>query len=230
MVDVKIEPSWKALLAEEFSKPYFLQLVAFLKHEKRLGKVIYPPGPLIFNAFEKTPFEKVKVVLLGQDPYHGPNQAHGLAFSVPYGVPKPPSLVNIFKELKEDIGCPEPPHGNLEYWAEQGVFLLNAILTVEANRPGSHRNKGWERFTDTVIQIISAKKSHVVFLLWGKYAREKCALIDSTKHCILTAAHPSPYSAQMGFFGSRPFSKTNQYLIEHQIPPINWCIPPNLPS
>lgn len=222
MAEVAIEPSWKRLLEEEFNKPYFEALVAFLKDEKRKGKVIYPPGKQIFRAFELCPPDRVKVVILGQDPYHGPGQAHGLCFSVPKGVPPPPSLQNIFKEIQDDLGLPPPPHGDLTGWAEQGVFLLNAILTVEAHKPASHRQKGWEIFTDRVIQIISEVRPHVVFLLWGKYARSKKPLIDARRHLILEAAHPSPYSAANGFFGCRHFSKANAFLIEHGMEPIDW--------
>ncbi|MCS6790927.1 MAG: uracil-DNA glycosylase [Bacteroidia bacterium] len=222
MAEVRIEPSWKALLAEEFQKPYFEALIAFLKDEKSKGKIIYPPGHQIFRAFDLCPADKVKVVILGQDPYHGPGQAHGLCFSVPKGVPLPPSLQNIFKELEADLGFPPPPHGDLSGWAEQGVFLLNAILTVEARKPTSHQNKGWETFTDRVIQKISEVRPHVVFMLWGQYARNKKSLIDPFKHLILEAAHPSPYSAERGFFGSRPFSKANAFLVQHGIPPIDW--------
>lgn len=221
-MDVQIEPSWKSVLDPEFSKPQFLQIVHFLKTEKTAGKTIYPPGPLIFNAFNKTPFDKVKVVLLGQDPYHGAGQAHGLSFSVPDGVTPPPSLINIFKELQTDLGLPVPSGGNLTRWAEQGVLLLNAYLTVEAKNPASHAKVGWGSFTDDVIRICSEKKEHLVFLLWGKFAQEKQPLIDETRHLVLKAAHPSPYSAANGFFGCRHFSKTNEYLKSEGIPPIDW--------
>jgi uracil-DNA glycosylase len=225
MPEVAIEPSWKAALAEEFQKPYFEALVAFLKDEKKKGKIIYPPGPQIFRAFDLCPLPKVKVVILGQDPYHGPGQAHGLCFSVPAGVPFPPSLQNIFRELHEDLGVPMPTSGDLSPWAEQGVFLLNAILTVEAHKPASHRGKGWEIFTDRVIQIISQSRSHVVFMLWGQYARSKKTLIDASRHLILEAAHPSPYSAEKGFFGCRHFSKANAFLQAHGLEPIRWSLP-----
>src|SRR5215510_2624152 len=221
-MDVKIEESWKKILGAEFDKPYFLNIANHLKTEKSQGKIIYPPGSLIFNAFNTTPFDKVKVVILGQDPYHGPNQAHGLCFSVQNGVPPPPSLINIFKELHDDIGIRVPNHGNLTHWAEQGVFLLNASLTVRAGEPMSHAKIGWAIFTDTVIKKISEEKDNVVFLLWGKFAQEKRALIDETKHLILRAAHPSPLSASAGFFGCRHFSKANQYLVAHGIDPIDW--------
>jgi len=223
-MEVKIEESWKTVLKNEFSKPYFLEAVTFLKTEKALGKVIYPPGSLIFNAFNTTPFHKVKVVLLGQDPYHGKGQAHGLSFSVPEGMKPPPSLVNIFKELQADVGVPVPNHGNLTKWALQGVLLLNACLSVRENDPLSHSRIGWINFTDSVINRISAEKSHVVFLLWGKFAQEKQALIDETKHLVLKAAHPSPYSANNGFFGCRHFSKTNEYLVQNGIDPIDWAL------
>src|SRR5437868_12965784 len=197
-MDVKIEPSWKEVLKPEFNKPYFQQIALHLKTEKTQNKVIYPPGSLIFNAFNKTPFRNVKVVILGQDPYHGHGQAHGLCFSVPDGMPPPPSLINIFKELHEDIGISIPRTGNLAHWAEQGVFLLNASLTVRSGEPMSHAKIGWAEFTDTVIKKISGEKEHVVFLLWGKFAQEKRVLIDETKHLILKAAHPSPLSAHAG--------------------------------
>ncbi|MCS7162653.1 MAG: uracil-DNA glycosylase [Bacteroidia bacterium] len=222
VAEVRLEPSWKALLAEEFSKPYFEALVAFLRSEKQRGKVIYPPGPQIFRAFDLCPVDKVKVVILGQDPYHGPGQAHGLCFSVPKGVPPPPSLQNIFRELEADLGFPPPAHGDLTGWAEQGVFLLNAILTVEAHKPTSHRGIGWETFTDRVIAQIARVRPHVAFLLWGQYARSKKHLIDSTRHLILEAAHPSPYSAEKGFFGCRHFSRANAFLIEKGLAPIDW--------
>ena len=222
-MDVKIESSWKAMLKDEFGKPYFQQIVTFLKTEKAAGKTIYPPGPLIFNAFNQTPFDKVKVVILGQDPYHGPGQAHGLSFSVQNGVKPPPSLVNIFKEIHSDIGIAMPQqYGNLSRWAEQGVLLLNAALTVRANEPFSHAKFGWAEFTDAVISKISDKKSGVVFLLWGKFAQDKQALIDETKHFVLKAAHPSPFSADKGFFGCRHFSKTNELLTKQGLSPIDW--------
>jgi uracil-DNA glycosylase len=222
MADVKIEESWKKVLHGEFSKPYFQNIILHLKTEKTQGKTIYPPGPFIFNAFNTTPLSKVKVVILGQDPYHGPGQAHGLCFSVQNGVPAPPSLVNIFKELRDDIGMEIPMHGNLTKWAEQGVFLLNASLTVRAGEPMSHAKIGWATFTDQVIKTISAECAHVVFLLWGKFAQEKSTLIDGAKHLILKAAHPSPLSAHNGFLGCRHFSKTNEYLMQQGIPPVDW--------
>lgn len=223
-MDVQIEDSWKNLLATEFSKPYFRQIVHHLKTEKTQGKTIYPPGPFIFNAFNSTPVEKVKVVILGQDPYHGPGQAHGLCFSVQKGVPPPPSLVNIFKELNSDIGMPIPNHGDLSHWARQGVFLLNASLTVRAAEPMSHSRIGWAQFTDTVIQTLSASRENLVFLLWGKFAQEKVRLIDESRHHILKAAHPSPLSAHNGFFGCRHFSKTNQYLLGRGMEGVDWDV------
>jgi len=223
-MDVKIEASWKEILKNEFSKPYFEQIALHLKTEKQQGKIIYPPGSFIFNAFNITPFDKVKVVILGQDPYHGPGQAHGLCFSVQNGIQSPPSLINIFKELKEDIGIDIPNHGNLTHWAEQGVFLLNASLTVRAGDPMSHSKIGWATFTDTVIKKISELKKNIVFLLWGKFAQEKRTLIDESKHLILKAAHPSPLSFT-GFLGCRHFSKTNEYLMKNGIDPIDWKLP-----
>ena len=223
-MDVKIEDSWKSVLKNEFSKSYFLEAVTFLKTEKALGKTIYPPGSLIFNSFNTTPFSKVKVVLLGQDPYHGKGQAHGLSFSVPAGVKPPPSLMNIFKELHDDIGIPFPSHGNLTKWAEQGILLLNASLSVRENEPLSHSNIGWTQFTDSVISKISSVKNNVVFLLWGKFAQQKQELIDETKHLVLKAAHPSPFSAYSGFLGCRHFSKTNEYLVKNGIDPIDWSL------
>jgi len=221
-MDVKIEASWKQVLKDEFAKPYFQQITLHIKTEKSQGKTIYPPGSAIFNAFNTTPFDKVKVVILGQDPYHGPGQAHGLCFSVQNGIPPPPSLINIFKELHADIGVPIPDHGNLTHWAEQGVFLLNASLTVRAAEPMSHSKIGWAEFTDAVIKKISAEKKYVVFILWGKFAQEKRVLIDESKHCILRSVHPSPLSASAGFFGCRHFSKTNEYLTTKGIDPIDW--------
>ncbi|OJW77364.1 MAG: uracil-DNA glycosylase [Bacteroidetes bacterium 46-16] len=223
-MDVKIEASWKAELKEEFSKPYFEDIVNFLKAEKAAGKVIYPPGPYIFNAFNTTPFDDVKVVILGQDPYHGPGQAHGLSFSVPPGVAPPPSLVNIFKELHTDLQLPVPGHGYLEKWAKQGVLLLNAALTVEAHKPMSHSKIGWHHFTDDVIRILSRDREHIVFMLWGSFAKSKAELIDKTKHLILTAAHPSPLSAHNGFFGCRHFSKANFWLQRMGITQIDWSL------
>jgi len=222
-INPDIEESWKTALNHEFQREYFVTLKSFLQQEKR-QYMIYPPGPSIFSAFNHTPFEKVKVVILGQDPYHGPGQAHGLCFSVPPGVPAPPSLVNIFKELKDELGIPVPNHGNLEKWANQGVLLLNATLTVRANQAGSHQKKGWEQFTDQVIRELSARRSGLVFLLWGNYARAKEALIDTTKHHVLKAAHPSPLSAYNGFFGCGHFLKTNELLQQQGLTPIDWNI------
>jgi uracil-DNA glycosylase len=222
-MEVKIEESWRKILQEEFDKPYFENIVLHLKTEKSQGKIIYPPGSLIFNAFNTTSFDKVKVVILGQDPYHGPHQAHGLCFSVQNGVSPPPSLVNIFKELHEDIGVKIPPNGDLSKWAGQGVFLLNASLTVRSGDPMSHSKIGWAEFTNTVIKKISDLKDHVVFLLWGKFAQEKKILIDENKHLILRAAHPSPLSVT-GFLGCRHFSKTNEYLVKNGIDPIDWAL------
>ena len=218
-----IDERWKPVLQSEFDKNYFPALKRFLIEEKKQYKV-YPPGPLIFSAFNNTPFEGVRVVLLGQDPYHGPGQAHGLCFSVPPGIPKPPSLLNMFKELKADLGYPIPESGNLEKWAKQGVLLLNATLTVRAHAAGSHQKHGWELFTDAVIRTISERKQGVVFLLWGAYAHAKEELIDSSRHFILKAPHPSPLSANRGFFGCRHFSKTNELLSKQGLPEIDWRI------
>ena len=223
-MDVKIEQRWKEILQPEFSKTYFEGIVTFLKVEKSQKKIIYPPGPFIFNAFNTTHYDKVKVVLLGQDPYHGPAQAHGLSFSVPAGIKPPPSLVNIFKELRNDIGMPIPATGDLSKWAEQGVLLLNAVLTVRANEPASHAQIGWQDFTNAVISKLSEEKESIVFLLWGRYAQDKQVLIDETKHKVLKAAHPSPFSADKGFFGCSHFSKTNQYLMENGKEAINWSL------
>lgn len=224
-MDVQIANSWKERLADEFAKPYFQQVVLHLKTERAAGQTIYPPGSLIFNAFGLTSFEALKVVVIGQDPYHGPGQAMGLSFSVPKGVPPPPSLINIFKELKQDIGLAIPTHGNLTHWASQGVLLLNASLSVRANEPNSHARIGWHDFTDAVIKKISAEKEGVVFLLWGKFAQDKQLLIDGLKHHVLKAAHPSPFSADKGFFGCRHFSKTNEYLMKTGKEPIDWKLP-----
>ncbi len=221
-MNVQIEDSWKQKLKSEFEKQYFNDIVAHLKAEKQLGKIIYPAGAHIFNAFNTTPFNAVKVLVLGQDPYHGPGQAHGLCFSVQGGTAHPPSLVNIFKELKNDIGIEKPVSGNLTQWAKQGVFLLNASLTVRAGEPMSHAKIGWASFTDAVIRIISEQKKHVVFLLWGKFAQEKASLINPDRHFILKAAHPSPLSAHSGFFDCKHFSKTNEYLTHQGIAPIDW--------
>jgi len=223
-MDIQIEESWKEILKDEFDKTYFQHVVAFLKAEKASGKIIYPPGSLIFNSFKQTPFSNVKVVIIGQDPYHNPRQAHGLCFSVPDGIAKPPSLLNIFKELKNDLGIPIQENGNLTKWASQGVLLLNASLTVRQNEPGSHSQIGWLQFTDQVIKKVSDEKEGIVFLLWGKFAQEKQALIDETKHFVLKAAHPSPLSANNGFFGCKHFSKTNELLIKQHKIPVDWKI------
>ncbi len=223
-MDVKIEPGWKAQLASEFEQPYFHNIVAYLKTQKAAGKVVYPPGPLIFNAFDLTPFDQVKAVLLGQDPYHGAGQAHGLCFSVQKGIKPPPSLVNIYQELKSDIGFQPPAHGCLEDWAKQGLLMLNASLTVEAGQPMSHSKIGWEQFTDAVIRTLSEKRTGIVFLLWGRFAQQKEVLIDTQKHFVLKAAHPSPFSAHSGFLGCKHFSKTNQLLARQGIPPIDWTL------
>ncbi len=220
-MDVKIEATWKQRLEEEFQKPYFIQLADFVKSEYRTA-VVYPPGKEIFRAFEVCPFEQVRVVILGQDPYHGAGQAHGLCFSVNDGVKMPPSLVNIFREIESDLVKPMPKRGNLERWARQGVLLLNATLTVRAASPGSHQNKGWEIFTDAVIKKISDEKNNVVFMLWGAYAQKKGQIIDRQRHLVLQAAHPSPYSANNGFFGCRHFGIANEYLKSKGMGEIDW--------
>ena len=221
-LDPQIEQGWKQQLHDEFASEYFLSLRAFLIQEKAMGKVVYPPGPRIFSAFDYTPFDQVRVVILGQDPYHGPGQANGLCFSVSDGIPKPPSLQNIFKELQSDLGLPVPENGNLEKWAKQGVLLLNATLTVRAGEAGSHQNRGWEHFTDAVIRRLSFQREGLIFVLWGRYAQAKEKLIDTTKHHVLKSAHPSPLSAYNGFFGCRHFSKINEILKMQGKPPINW--------
>jgi uracil-DNA glycosylase len=222
-INPQIEVSWKENLKDEFTNPYFIKLKEFLIEEKK-NQTIYPPGSLIFSAFNSTPFNNVKVVVLGQDPYHGPGQAHGLCFSVPQGVHKPPSLLNIFKEIKNDLGHEVPTNGNLEKWAQQGVLLLNATLTVRAHQAGSHQKKGWETFTDAVIKKLSDQKDHLIFLLWGNYAIAKKELIDQNKHNILTSVHPSPLSASRGFFGCKHFSQTNKLLSERGKEIIDWQI------
>ncbi len=222
---VELESSWLEVLKDEFDQPYMKELKAFLLSEKQKGFTIFPKSADIFNAFKHTPFDKVKVVILGQDPYHGVNQAHGLSFSVQKGITPPPSLKNIYKELSDEF--PDfkiPTHGDLTSWADQGVLLLNATLTVRANTAGSHQNKGWEQFTDQVIRALSAKKTGLVFILWGNYAKQKETLIDQSKHFIIKSAHPSPFSAYSGFFGSKPFSKTNQILAQEGKQPINWQV------
>jgi len=222
---IKLEPSWLNVVGAEFDKPYMAALKAFLVEEKKAGKVIYPAGENWFNALNSTPFDKVRVVILGQDPYHGPGQAHGLCFSVLAGVPAPPSLLNIFKELETDLGIPMPRHGCLQHWAEQGVLLLNSVLTVERARAAAHQGRGWETFTDSCIEHLNREREGLVFLLWGSYAQKKGQLIDRKRHLVLEAPHPSPLSAHRGFFGCRHFSRTNQYLEQHGQQPIDWSLP-----
>ena len=221
--NIQIEEGWKNILANEFQQPYFAQIKAFLVAEKQAGKTIYPPGPLIFNAFNKTPFETLKVVVLGQDPYHNPGEAMGLCFSVPQGIKTPPSLVNIYKEIKNSLGIAPPSHGDLTHWADQGVLLLNAMLTVEARKPASHQKIGWQTFTDAVIRCISEQKTGVVFLLWGNFARTKKALIDQTKHSVLECAHPSPLAGD-AFQGCGHFARTNEILEKQGKTPIDWSL------
>jgi uracil-DNA glycosylase len=220
-MDVKIEPAWKERLQSEFEKEYFLRLSEFVRNEYKTT-TIYPPGSLIFNAFNLCPFNRVKAVIIGQDPYHGPGQAHGLCFSVRSGVDFPPSLINIFKEIESDLGLSRPLSGNLERWASQGVLLLNATLTVREHSAGSHQKKGWEEFTDSVISLINNEKQNVVFFLWGAYAQKKGETIDRSRHLVLESVHPSPLSASRGFFGNSHFSKCNTYLVEHGIEPVDW--------
>lgn len=221
--EIRLEESWKTRLADEFEQPYMVALSQFLLERKRAGVVIYPPGPLIFNALDSTPFDRVKVVILGQDPYHGPGQAHGLCFSVREGVEWPPSLRNIFREIADDLGCKPPASGNLLPWAQQGVLLLNAVLTVEKGRAGSHQGRGWERFTDRIVSELNAGRNGLVFMLWGSYAMKKGAAIDRQRHLVLTAPHPSPLSAHRGFFGCRHFSKANAWLEKQGEAPIRWA-------
>jgi len=223
-MDIKLEDSWKAAVGKEFDREYMRELSQFLHEEKSRGHKFYPAGKNIFNALNSTPLPDVKAVIIGQDPYHGLGQAMGLSFSVPRGVSKPPSLRNIFKELHDDLGCEIPVSGDLTPWTEQGVMLLNATLTVAAGQAGSHQNKGWEQFTDKIIQTINEKRENVAFLLWGRYAQDKGVIIDRSRHLVLQSAHPSPFAARHGFFGSKPFSQTNQYLAEHDIDPIDWCL------
>ena len=220
-MDVRIEESWKQRLAPEFEKDYFIRLTEFVRSEY-MRTTIYPPARQIFNAFDQCPFEQTKVVIIGQDPYHGPGQAHGLCFSVAEGVPNPPSLQNIFKEILSDLGTPMPSNGDLTRWAHQGVLLLNATLTVQAHQAGSHQRKGWEEFTDAAIRHLAEEREHLVFILWGAYAQKKGAFIDRNKHLVLTSAHPSPLSAYNGFFGNKHFSRTNEYLKAHGITEIDW--------
>ncbi|MDF2939440.1 MAG: uracil-DNA glycosylase [Gammaproteobacteria bacterium] len=219
---VQLEASWKEALQDEFNKPYMESLREFLRQEKQAGKTIFPKGSEIFSALNLTPFDQVRVVIIGQDPYHGPNQAHGLCFSVKPGIPLPPSLKNIYKEIYTELGIAPASHGCLIDWAKQGVLLLNAVMTVEQAKPGSHQGKGWEMFTDKIIELINEKHRHVVFLLWGSYAQNKGSIIDSNKHLVLQSAHPSPFSVHRGFFGNGHFKKTNEYLELHGNKPINW--------
>ncbi|USE34565.1 uracil-DNA glycosylase [Endozoicomonas sp. SCSIO W0465] len=226
MPEIKLEPSWKARLQDEFTKEYMQTLRRFLQAEKALGKMIYPKGGEYFRAMDLTPFEQVKVVILGQDPYHGPGQAHGLSFSVRPEIAIPPSLVNMYKELESDLGIPPAHHGFLEHWAQQGVLLLNSVLTVEHKQAASHQGRGWEAFTDRIVAALNEQREHIVFILWGSYAQKKGRFIDAQKHLVLKSVHPSPLSAYRGFFGSRPFSKSNDYLSSHGIPPVDWQLPP----
>jgi uracil-DNA glycosylase len=221
-----VKTDWNPVLRGEFAKPYWQELQAFVAEERRCATV-YPSHEDVFRALHLTPHAETKVLILGQDPYHGPGQAHGLCFSVRPGVAPPPSLVNIHKELQSDLGCPPPKHGNLEHWARQGVLLLNAVLTVRAHQPTSHRGKGWEQFTDEVIRVVNAKEERVVFVLWGGYARRKKALVDRSRHVVIESAHPSPLSAHNGFFGSRPFSRANAALVDAGRAPVDWCLPPD---
>lgn len=221
---IKLEPSWKAVLANVFATPNMAALKAFLQTEKAAGKVIYPRGSLIFNAMNSTPFDQVKVVILGQDPYHGPGQAHGLSFSVPEGIAPPPSLVNIFKEIEQDLGAPPPGHGCLQSWADQGVLLLNSVLTVEQHKAASHKGRGWEEFTDAIIDALNQQREHLVFLLWGSYAQKKGKFIDRERHLVLKSPHPSPLAAHRGFFGNQHFSKANAYLRANGMEPISWSL------
>lgn len=221
---MKIESSWNQYLAPEFEKPYMVELIRFLDKEKSAGKIIYPPEQDIFSALNLTPLDKVKAVIIGQDPYHGKGQAHGLCFSVRKEIKIPPSLVNIYKELESDLGLKAPPHGNLVSWAEEGILLLNNVLTVEDSKAGSHHGKGWEIFTDKIIEVLNKEKSNLVFILWGSPAQKKASSVDDKKHCILKSVHPSPLSSYRGFFGSKPFSQTNNYLASKGIKPINWQI------
>lgn len=223
--DVKLHPSWMAQVGGEFDEPYMRSLKQFLQAEKKAHKVIFPPGDKIFNALNTTPFDKVKVVIIGQDPYHGPGQAHGLCFSVQPGVALPPSLKNIFKEIQQDLGISMPANGCLQTWAERGVLLLNATLTVEQGRAGSHQNQGWERFTDAIIAALNNHRERLVFILWGGYAQRKGAFIDTARHCVLQSPHPSPLSVHRGFYGCRHFSKANSYLEANGIAPIDWSLP-----
>jgi len=223
--DIRLEASWKFRLADEFAQPYMTELRSFLLERKHQGAVIYPPGGQIFNALDSVPFEQVRVVVLGQDPYHGPGQAHGLCFSVKPGVPTPPSLLNIFREIESDLGLAPPAHGTLQHWADQGVLMLNAVLTVERGQAGAHQGKGWERFTDRVVKLLNDESEDLVFMLWGAYALKKGSVINRQRHCVLTAPHPSPLSAHRGFFGCRHFSQANAWLERHEKTPIDWLLP-----
>jgi uracil-DNA glycosylase len=225
MPDIQLNESWKAPLLPEFQADYMVRLKAFLLTEKEAGKRIFPKGSEWFRALDLTPLDKVRVVILGQDPYHGPGQAHGLCFSVKPGVPPPPSLLNIYKELQSDLGIPRPRHGFLEHWANQGVLLLNSVLTVEMAKAASHQKRGWEQFTDAVIRLVNAKDKPVVFLLWGSYAQKKAGFVDTSKHLVLKSVHPSPLSAYNGFFGCRHFSQCNAFLESKGMPPIDWSLP-----
>jgi len=224
-MSIKLDPSWLEPLQAEFDQPYMGELKRFLLAERNAGKRIFPAGANWFRALDLTPLDKVKVVILGQDPYHGPGQAHGLCFSVPEGVRAPPSLVNIYKELESDLGIRRPPHGFLEHWAKQGVLLLNSVLTVEMGMAASHRDRGWERFTDAVVQLVNDKQQPVVFMLWGSYAQKKASFVDTTRHLVLQAPHPSPLSAHSGFLGCRHFSKANAFLESRGLDPIDWALP-----
>jgi uracil-DNA glycosylase len=226
MSNLQLEPKWKTRLEDEFAKPYMQDLRAFLKAEKAKQKIIYPKGAEIFSALNHTPFDNVKVVILGQDPYHGPNQAHGLCFSVKPGVALPPSLRNIYKELHSDLGILPAQHGCLTHWAEQGVLLLNATLSVESGKAGSHQRQGWELFTDRIIDLLNTERDNLVFVLWGSYAQKKGEFIDAKKHLLIKSPHPSPLSSHRGFFGSKPFSKINRYLVSKGRTPIDWTLPP----
>ncbi len=225
MRTIQLEQSWLDQLQDQFSQAYMQQLREFLLVRKQHRAIIYPPGPQIFSALDSTPFEQVRVVILGQDPYHGPGQAHGLCFSVLPGVRTPPSLVNVYREIQSDLGMPFPAHGNLQSWADQGVLLLNAVLTVERGQAGSHQGKGWETFTDAIVQSLTDKREGLVFMLWGSYAQKKGAVIDAKKHLVLKAPHPSPLSAHRGFLGCKHFSLANDYLLQHQNTPIDWSVP-----
>ncbi len=221
---VEIHESWLNHLSQEFDSPYMAKLKAFLQSERDAGKQIFPPSELWFKALDMTPLDQVKIVILGQDPYHGPGQAHGLSFSVPQGVRTPPSLVNIFKELNSDLGIEPASHGNLEAWAQQGVLLLNSVLTVEAHRAGSHQKKGWETFTDAVIRLVNEQSRPIVFILWGAYAQAKASFVDESRHLVIRSVHPSPLSAHRGFFGTKPFSKANAFLEKNDVTPIDWAL------